>query len=395
MMRYLPLAVLLFAASAASAMPVEDALKQSRKLAAAKKYDQALSVLKQAEKEHPEDLEVKLATVRVLSWQGKYSAAEARLAKLKHKDDANADVQLLRGNLAYYRKNYAAAEHYYRTILAEHPEYTDAKAALARVEKAKAPPVIVPKAHESHAAAVGTPAVSSPHNWQLDVGYEHSSFSRVHQPSWNQEFAQLNRFFNDRATAVHGKITRYDQFSNIDTEYEVGADHRFAEYLNGYVYGAFSPSADFRPERRAGAGGMIRVVNPHDLPVPIWLTLDSRYDIYSTVKVVDINPGIRIEPVNGWAIAARKISVDADNAKRVYGEDYRLDGTVIDTLRFYVGLADAPETEAAVTVNTKTYYGGIAWDMNDDMTLRLGYTHDDRENSYVREVVNASVSSRF
>jgi YaiO family outer membrane protein len=357
---------------------VEEILRRNKNLIVEQKYAESLSLLETAEESYPDDVEINFSIIRTLMWKGSYSAAEERLSALDKRHEANADVQLLRANLAYYRKDYIASEAIYKTILISHPEYEDAKMGLERTRK-----------------ALADPPLTIPYRWQADVGYEHSGFSRRPQPNWKQEFLQLTHFLDNEKTAAHGKITRYDQFTNIDTEFEVGVDHVFAGYLNAYAYGAIAPEADFRPESRMAGGGAIKVLNKADGWIPIWLTLDSRYDHYDSVNITNMNPGLRIEPLAGWSLAVRKISVDADNAKRVYGEDYRLDGTITGRLRFYAGYADAPETVAAITVNTQTYFGGIAFDMTPESTLRLGYTHDDRENSFIRKVINASVSYKF
>lgn len=377
MMRPVLCMAALLVAAPAFALTADKALEQSRVLASKKQYDEALALLEKSEQEHPGNVELTLAIARVLSWQGRHNDAEQKLTQLDAQYDNNADVMLLRGNLAYYRGDYKTAETLYNDILSHHPDYTDAREGLARIEKARA-----------------APASQQEYQWQLDMGYEHSGFSRVNQPSWNQEFVQITHFAT-RDTAMHGKVTRYEQFTNVDSEYELGVDHRFADYATAYIYGAVTPGADFRPESRVAGGGMLRVVNAEDALLPVWVTLDSRYDMYDAVDVLNVNPGVRVEPYDGWAVSFKKISVDADNAKRVYGEDYRLDGTIIDGVRFYTGFSDAPETVAAVTVNTRTWYGGVAWDVRDDIMLRAGYTHDDRDNSYIRKVINASVSYRF
>lgn len=359
------------------AASAEQALTESRALAAQQKYDAALAVLEKAENENPQDGEIKIAIIRALSWQGNYDAAEKKLNALGKQHEKNADVQLLRANLAYYRKDYAASEKIYRQIVQAHPDYMDAREGLARIERVRAAPE------------------AADYRWQVDAGYEYSSFSRRRQPAWNQESLQLTHFVEPRKTTVHARFTRYDQFTNIDSELEAGINHAFADYLNAYVYGALTPDADFRPKRRIAGGGALRVVNGDDGLLPLWLTIDSRYDTYDGTRVLNANPGVRAEFYDGWALAARLVMVDQQRAKRLYGQEFRLDGTLSETLRFYAGYADAPETVAAITVNTRTYFGGLAYDVDPQTTLRLGYTHDDRENSYIREVVNASVSYRF
>ncbi len=371
------LGLLVLAPLTVSAQTVEQAIAQSRDLAEQKQYPAALAILEQAQTSHPKDVELHIARIRVLSWQGNYSEAESALEALGATQDNNADVQLLRANLAYYRQDYPRAQQLYQDILTAHPDYVDAHNGLVRTQKAQAAPV--------HAGE---------YRWQIDTGYEHSGFDRVNQAAWNQEFLQLTHFAPGRKTAYHGKVTRYDQFRNVDTEYEIGMDHAFTNYVNGYAYGVISPGADFRPKRRVAAGGAVRVITAEDA-LPVWLTLDARYDIYGSTDVLNVNPGIRIEPVDGWSIATRYITVDQENAKRVYGQDVRLDGTISDTWRFYVGYADAPETVAAITVNTRTYFGGASVDITPQTVLRLGYARDDRENSFIRHVTNVSIGYRF
>jgi YaiO family outer membrane protein len=379
MLRLFILTAMLGNAMPAYAVTADAALRESKALAVQERYDEALAVLEEAHKDHPEDAELKLAIIRTLSWKGDYKAAEEKLSALGKPYDENADARLLRANLAYYRGDYETAEANYRAILVTYPDYEDAKTGLESVLKAQA----------------ASAEEKAPGRWQLDTGYEYSDFSRREQSSWNQQFVQATHFLDGRRrTAVHAKATRYDQFDTIDAEYEAGVDHRFTGFLTGYAYGAISPAADFRPEHRFAGGGMLRVINAEDA-MPLWLTLDARYDVYDAVKVNNVNPGLRIEPWDGWTLWVRKIVVDADDAGRVYGEDYRLDGTLMEGVRFYAGYADAPETVAGITVDTQTWFGGLAWDVTEEVTLRLGYARDDRENSYIRDVVNVSASYRF
>src|SRR6185369_2679971 len=126
----------------------------------------------------------------------------------------NPDVMLLRANLAYYRGDYPIAKKLYQDILAAYPHYKDAADGLEEVKKAENAP-------------------ENKYRWQLDMGHERSNFSRINQPAWNQDFMQITHFLEGGKTALHATVTRYDQFSNIDTGYEAGVDHRFTDYLNG------------------------------------------------------------------------------------------------------------------------------------------------------------------
>lgn len=230
--------------------------------------------------------------------------------------------------------------------------------------------------------------------WQIDTGYEYSRFSRRPQTSWRQEYMQLNRFLDARKTVIHGRIERYDQFTNIDTAYELGADHVFAPWMNGYIHATVSPEADFRPDLRISTGGEIRLDRNPQGPA-WWLALALREDYYTNTAAFSANPALRFEPREGWAVTARLITVSPRGEKTLYGQEARCDGTVRDGFRFRLGYADAPETESGVTVNTKTIYGGIAADFTPAHTLNLNVARDDRENSYVRQVYSVGFSYRF
>ena len=388
------LAALVFLSSAtlAFAMPAEEALDRSRTLAAEQKYEEALALLENALAEHPGDGEIQFAIIRVLSWQGNYDAAEQRIQALDKKFEGNADLLLLRANLAAYRGDHARAAVLYQEVLAKAPDYEDAKTGLERALSARASD---PEMTTSQISKIEEPVVEPDPAWQVDSGFEFSEFSRVDQTDWNQEFLQLTRFLDGRKTSIHGKITRYDQFSSTDVEYEMGVDHAVSDNLNFYATASIGLDADFRPEYWLTGGGALKITGANDNIMPVWLTFDGRHDTYEDTSILTGKLGLRLEPVAGWSIAARVIALDPEDSGRLYGEDFRLDGSITDRFRFHVGYADVPETVAAETVDTQTWFGGVAFDVTPMATLRIGYARDDRENSYVRQVVNASVSFRF
>lgn len=377
MMRRILLGILLAATlhSGAWAISREDGLSQSRAQAEDGRYDEALHTLQAIDNAKADDVELRLMRARILSWKGDHAAAEAELATLDSRHDDNADVMLLRANLAYIAGDYAKAEQLYTRILAIAPDYADAADGLERVQNAQAY------------------AAQGDYLWQLDAGLEHSDFDDA-RPNWNQQFVQITRFLDDKRTALHGKVARYEQFRNIDSEYELGVSHRFSDRANGYVYGVYGPQADFRPEYRIAAGGAYRLT-PSSAAMPLWMTVDSRMDWYADSRVLNINPGAKVEFIRGWSLAGRVIVVDQEDERRVYGFDARLNGTLTDRLRGFIGYADAPETIDAVTVDTQTYFGGLAFDVTPRSSLLLSYAHDDRENTFERQVINAGIRYRF
>ena len=353
----------------------QEILDQSRALAEAKRYDEALELIAFEEKRAPENSELLMMKARILAWKGDYQAAQAILTPLRARYPNDDDILLVQAAIQGYEGRRDEATASYRSILVRNPNDADARQGLQRLEQAEI-------------AAEG-------YRWQLDAGGEFSSFSRSSQDNWNQQFLQLSHFSPDRATTLHGQISRFDQFNRVDSYYELGASHRFTPRLNGYVLGGATHNADFRPDMRLGGGGEVRLDAPDSGSTAWWLTLDVQYDSYPTGDVALYNPSLRFEPTDGWAITARRIIVDPEANKRLYGWLARVDGTITNDWRFLVGYANAPETVAGVAVDTKTIFGGLAYDIDTAHTVRIGYTRDDRENSFIRDAVNVSVSHRF
>lgn len=368
------LAVLIVTAATAHA-GTADVLRQSRTLAAQQRYDEALTVIEQARKTTPNDSELLLAKARILAWKGDYAAAQAILTPLARAHPRDDDILLAQAALYGYEGKRDEAAASYRRILDRNPRYQDARDGLARLEKQA--------------------TTREGFEWQLDAGSEVSSFSRSSNSDWNQQFLRLNHYSADRTTVVHGQFTRYRQFDTTDQYYEAGVTHRFTPGLNGYVLAGVTPHANFRPDSRLGAGGEVRLDTPGTSSPAWWATLEMQYDRYPTGDIALYAPALRVEPAENWAVTARRILVDPETSKMLYGWLARLDGEVIHGLRFQAGYANAPEAVAGIAVDTKTYFGGIAVDLDDAHTLHLGYTRDDRQNSFIRNAIDASISYRF
>ncbi len=338
-MRRALIALLLAALPCAALADVEVLMKESLALSGLQQYEEALEKLEQAKKEEPGNDDITLLIARIHGWQGDYDRAEREL----------------------------------NGIIARHPSYKDAHEVLAWVKRARTAP--------------------KPQAWQVDAGYQFSGFERRDQANWNQQFVQVNRRLD--ATVLHGRVERFDQFGNTDTAYELGADHSFSPRVNGYLLANISPGADFRPRWRVAAGGALRLNEIEPANIPLWATLDARHDAYADVSVRNINPGLRMEFAEDWALSPRLIAVHELGEDTVYGWMLRLDGRITSGWRFNMGYADAPETVAGSTVDTETLFGGLAIDLREDTTLHLGYSRDDRQRSYIRHVFDASISHRF
>jgi YaiO family outer membrane protein len=369
----LALCMLVFPARAKPSV-ADEAVAKSMALAEDKKYDRALKILDEAEKREPDNADFKVATARIYSWQGRYDMADTTLQPVLTADPHNSDAQLAAAYTDYYRDRLDSSEKGFAAIVQAHPDDADAIEGLKLVQSAK--------------------QTAPGFTWILDGGFEHSSFARRPQPNWSNEFVQITRQFDQGTTGVHARIEHSDEFSTTDNYYELGADHIFTPYLNGYLYAGHTVDASFSPTWRTTAGGNVRLNAPQATQAVFWLTLDAREDNYNQAAFATINPGVRAE-LNDWALASNLVVVRQWGGAADFGGNVRIDTPVWDRFHFYGGFSDAPDTENAVTVYTASIYGGASYDVSDSTTLRLGYTHDDRENSYIRHVVDASATYRY
>ena len=129
---------LIFAAlllnAAASAATTDALLREARALAEEQQFARALEILREAQRQAPEDWEIVRALARTHLWSGDVERAAALLAGSPPRELANPDTQLLLGAIAYRRSDFAAAAAHYQRVVDEFPDYADAVAGLERAE---------------------------------------------------------------------------------------------------------------------------------------------------------------------------------------------------------------------------------------------------------------------
>jgi YaiO family outer membrane protein len=336
-------------------------------------YASALQNIDKILKSKPKDFDARLLRAQIYGWQKSYDGAEKQFDILLAESPGNSDVLVARGYLYYAEEKLDKARADFSAALKTSPNYRDALEGLELSKQAQNHP-------------------DDKYKWQLDAGGEYSAFARAPTTSWDNEFIQLTRFL-EGGTALHAMVQRYHQFEESDVYSELGIDQTFTPYLNAYLYGGGTPDPGFRPRWHVASGGTVRLTDVY--PSILWVTLDTRYDDYPTTEVGNLNPGMRMEFADNWALSGTMITVIQSQDATKYGWQAKLDAQAAEGWRPYLGYAIAPETVNGVTVNTQSLFLGTAVDVNPANTLHFGYTHDDRENSYIRHAVNASISHRF
>ncbi len=98
-------------------------------------FERAVTVFENYLDREPEDASVQRDLILVLIWSGRLVEAESRLRALLRRDAGNLEVLLVRGALAEAQDRLPAAYDYYRDILEQDPEHTEAIARIAALER--------------------------------------------------------------------------------------------------------------------------------------------------------------------------------------------------------------------------------------------------------------------
>lgn len=361
-------------------------LEQARERAAGGDHAGAHAAVDSALALDPGHYGARLQRARLLSWQGRHGAAESLLMELLLERPGDVEAGLALAYLRYYEGRLAESEARFEEVLRASPGDGDAAEGLARVR-----------------AALRAQALP-PRRWRVDAGLEYSAFSRVPQSAWHQQFVQVARLLEDDATTMHVRFENYRRFGLDDIAVEAGASHVFFPRLHGTVAAGWTFAPDFRPEWRVAADAEFLAL-PARVPggPAAWLLGAARYDAYAETEVLGLHPGARLEQ-GAWAGTARLAqSVDLGGGRTSVGWSARLDGPVREQgrvpVRFFAGLADAPETVArgplVVTVTTTTVFGGLLLEFPRGWQLSAAYARDDREDSHIRHGYSFSVARRY
>ncbi len=326
------------------------------------------------------------------------------LARAAAAEPANADVRLQLGLALLAAERLDEAEAALRETLRLAPAYEDARIALARVARrrgdlaaARAELERVNPANGEAAAlraelAQGDargPRLPSP--WQLDLDGSYSALSSG-APDWREASVQLRRQASE-STAIAVRVEHSRRFGLDDTYGEARVDHRLAGGGNFYLSIGATPNADFRPRWQAGAGIAARVRGG---PSATLLTLDARQARYRSGDIQTVSPGVEQYFGGGrfWA-TGRLINIFDEAGRHRLGWLGRGDFQIRPDLRFYAGLADAPDTSEGVVVDTFSLFGGLSWDVSRQTTLRLSAAREDRESGPDRVQLSTGVGLRF
>ncbi len=367
------------AAVAAHAQPVPEAqrlVEEARAAQANGELPSALTKLERASALEPGNAET-LRFLGIAQGQaGKTDAALTTLLKAQAIAPNDADIKLAIAQVHYYRGDSRRSLRMAEELVAASPENQDARDLVERARRA---------------------VREEGGRWQIDGYLSYSDFDDDLRKRWLEGgIAVANRI--DEKWRLLGRVDVADRFDRTDVYVEGGFEHRVGPNSSIYLATGVTPGADFLPEWAVRGGGQTQLWQGDEKEgagAGVF-TLDARYAEYTTGSVETLSPGIEqyFDAGRFWA-TGRLIFTWDENGKSQTGWLVRGDSYVTDSLRLFLGYADAPETSNNVTLTTKTVFGGAVVDLNDTWSLRLDYARDDRERSYVRDAFTLGFGARF
>ncbi len=345
-------------------------------------YDGALEAVDRGLAVDPRNTDLRLARGRILGWAGRYGDALRTVDAVIAEQPRNAEAYAIRGRTEYYRGRLDAASSAFTLALRIDPDNAEARDGLADVNKArKAPPPV----DGGKARA-----------WRIDTGYVYSQLSRLNLADWHEGFIRIEHTWPG-GTAVNLRLDASNRFETEETSVGLGIARRFSPASYGYLEGSVAPDGDFLPRSTVATGGSLRVLDGSSGLGATVLSLDLRHRRYATGDVQNADPGITQYVLDGrfWVTAKWINAFDREVDRRLAGWYGRADWQVIPAFRVFAGASAAPETVSDITVDTQSWFGGLSVDLTSNVGLNVNMAHEDRENSYIRDVYGLGLTLRF
>lgn len=369
-----------------------------------RRFAEARRVLERAASLAPADFDVRLGLARIKSYAGDFAGAEADMKTALAQQPDNVEALALAGRIAFYRQELTTAKQRFEAALARAPDDPDALMGLGDVLAAEGDEA---GAHELYLRAerqapgskelaerLARP-VHKTHRWRLDMTVSYSHLSRQPQKDWKETFDQLSYRLSD-ATTVHGRLEESERFGRYDTYLEGGVDHRFLDWLSGYLYVGGAPVDHFRERITGITGGTVRLTRGGETVGATVVTLDTKFSAYRPSDVETVKPGLQQYFLSGrlWT-TTQSITTRDENGRFLQGWLGRVNVMATKRLEVYIGLAEAPETSDNVTAETRSQFAGAILDLTEDLAVRLDYLREDRQRSYLRQAATLGLSIKF
>jgi YaiO family outer membrane protein len=227
----------------------------------------------------------------------------------------------------------------------------------------------------------------------LDVEAEFSSLARTSLSNWSEQSIRLERKLRGPAV-VFGRVERFDRFDLSDWMINAGGSTQIGSRISFYGEGGIGLGSDFQPDWQLASGGSVTLYPAAESLGAGLLTFDTRARHYDIGTIYSFDVGWQQYWGRGF-IWAKLLNSIADDGSHLTG--WSLSGlfNVTDQIRLRLSTALAPESDRGVVVDTRTYSGGLEFDLSERVMLRVNATQDTRRGSYRRFYVRSGIGVRF
>jgi YaiO family outer membrane protein len=287
----------------------------------------------------------------------------------QHPEDVDARLQLALADLAL--GNLDAADAGFRTVLAQAPDYADARDGLAAV------------------AARRASGAQNPRGSFIVEG----AISDLEGPAsnWREVAADLEVPAGLRST-VGGRATYYRRFGLDDVELVARAGFHPSDDVWLRAFAGGTPEADFRPELQVGGGLDLRLSHG----AATVLTFDAEYQRFPVQDVVTLNPGVVQYLPGGKAwVAVRGIATVADGGPLEVGGLIRADYAPKDDWRVFAGFSNGPDTDLGVVTRVTGLFGGLEAPLGPRFSLIGSLSREWRDTAADRTEARLGLKARF
>lgn len=334
----------------------------------------------------------------VLAREAGHPAAAVRLLEQWLGERPNdADARLHYGYALLDLGRTADAEAAFRRVLAQAPDYADARIGLARVEQRRGKPGralawLDPLPADNADAGAVRAQLAKPVSprWSLDVGAAVTAVGR-RQPDWREASGQFSYRFSEQAS-LSGRIEDSRRFGMHDTYGEGQVVRRFSTALSAYLLAGGTPHADYRPRWQIGGGISALIRAGADATV---LAFDLREARYGAGRIATLQPSIEQHVLGGKAWVTGRTIILIDGRQVHVGALGRIDLQASPTLRVFAGAADSPDTSAGVVTRVTSLFGGIEAALGPRQLLRLSLAQTNQQVGASRTEFALGAGLRF
>lgn len=364
------------------------------------RFDEAAALYEQALVIDPQSVDAQLARVRLAMWRGDVGGARKLLSGASALTAGHQEAAGLDARITLLEGDYDLAEQKFQTLIEANPEDVEALVGLGDVRRARGDEDAALETYKR--ASVIDPvskdikdrlSVKPPPRWRLDIGGEVSALSGGRANWTDSSMALAYRFAPQTWGSLRTRLAT--RGNTVDTQLEARLDHSFQPGFSAYSLVAVTPDANFLADFSVGGGASWRVVDQAGEIGPITANVDARYDVFDGEDVWTIAPWMQVHLLDErLALSGRWVHAQDTGGARADGYVVRADALVTERLKIHVGYADVPEISEGTLVPTQSFFGGVSVDLNERITLRGDYAHEERP-AFDRDTFGLGVSFRF